>query len=57
MDGIWAPRILIPVLLADVAAPNGFLGEGSAVHSPHGLWGFSAGSGPFSPLESPLEEQ
>lgn len=57
MDGIWAPGILIPVLLADVAAPNGFLGQGSAVHSPHGLWGFSAGLGPFSPLESPLEEQ
>lgn len=55
MDGIWAPRILNPILLADVAAPNGFVGQESSVHSPHDLWAFSAESGPFSPLESPLK--
>lgn len=55
MDGIWAPGILIPVLLADVDASNGFLGQESSVHSPHDLWGFSAASGPFSPLKSLLD--
>lgn len=55
MDGIWAPGTLIPVLLADVDASNGFLGQESSVHSPHDLWGFSAASGPFSPLKSLLD--